>query len=100
MAGRYWLGQSLVSDLIETERPLIESSRGVGGKLAFGLTARERDVVTMVVSGWSNREIAAKCTVSEETIKHHLTHIFEKVGASNRLKLAMIATQRGISSRP
>src|SRR5687767_158242 len=98
MAGRYWLGQTLVSDLIETVRPLIDSSKAAGGKLAFGLTAREQNVVTMVMSGRSNREIADKCTVSEETIKHHLTHIFEKMGASNRLELAMIASQHGIRS--
>ena len=98
MAGQYWLGQTLVSDLIETVRPLIDSSKAAGGKLAFGLTAREQSVVTMVMSGRSNREIADKCTVSEETIKHHLTHIFEKMGASNRLELAMIATQHGIRS--
>jgi two-component system, NarL family, nitrate/nitrite response regulator NarL len=98
MAGRYWLGQTLVSDLIESVRPLIDSSRSGSGKSAFGLTSREQDVVTMVVSGCSNKEIAQKCTVSEETIKHHMTHIFEKVGASNRLELAMIATRHGIRS--
>jgi DNA-binding NarL/FixJ family response regulator len=98
MAGRYWLGQTLVSDLIESVRPLIDSSKSGSGRAAFGLTSREQDVVTMVVSGCSNKEIAQKCTVSEETVKHHLTHIFEKVGASNRLELAMIATRHGIRS--
>src|SRR5688500_6671687 len=98
MAGRYWLGQTLVTDLIESVRPLIDSSKHGGGRAVFALTSREQDVLTMVVSGCSNKEIAQKCTVSEETIKHHLTHIFEKVGASNRLELAMIATQHGIRS--
>lgn len=96
MAGQYWLGQTLVTDLIETVRPLIQSSRAAGGELAFGLTARERDVLTLVVAGWPNKEIACKCKVSEETIKHHLTRMFAKVGASNRLELAMVATQRGL----
>ena len=50
MAGRYWLGQTLVSDLLETVRPLIQSSGAPGGRLAYGLTPRERQVLTMVAS--------------------------------------------------
>lgn len=97
MAGEYWLGQTLVTDLIETVRPLIKSSRAPGGELAFGFTPRERDVLALVIAGCPNKEIACKCNVSEETIKHHLTRMFAKVGASNRLELAMVATQRGLN---
>jgi DNA-binding NarL/FixJ family response regulator len=46
LAGRYWLGQTLVTDLLETVRPLIQSSKAAGGRLAFGLTPREREVLT------------------------------------------------------
>lgn len=96
LAGRYWLGQTLVTDFIEMVRPLIHASRTAGGQLAFGLTAREREVLTLVAAGFPNKEIARRCTVSEETIKHHLTRIFKKVGASNRLELAMVATRSGL----
>jgi two-component system, NarL family, nitrate/nitrite response regulator NarL len=98
MAGRYWLGQTLVSDFIEMVRPLIQSSKAAGGELAFGLTRREREVLTMVAAGCANKEIAHKCAVSEETIKHHLTRMFDKVGASNRLELAMVATRNGLDT--
>jgi two-component system, NarL family, nitrate/nitrite response regulator NarL len=98
MAGRYWLGQTLVSDFIEMVRPLIQSSKAAGGELAFGLTRREREVLTMVAAGYPNKEIAHKCAVSEETIKHHLTRMFDKVGASNRLELAMVATRNGLDT--
>jgi len=96
MAGRYWLGQTLVSDLLETVRPLIESSSAAGGRLTYGLTPRERQVLTMVAAGCSNKEIAGQCGISAQTIKHHLTRMFEKLGVSNRLELAMIATERGL----
>jgi DNA-binding CsgD family transcriptional regulator len=43
----------------------------------------------MVVAGCGNREIAQKFALSEETVKHHLTRVFAKVGASNRVELAM-----------
>jgi two-component system, NarL family, nitrate/nitrite response regulator NarL len=98
MAGGYWLGQTLMADLIEMVRPLIQSSRAAGGKLAFGLTPRERQVLAMVAAGYPNKEIACKCAVSEETVKHHLTHMFHKVGASNRVELAVVATQNGLDA--
>jgi two-component system nitrate/nitrite response regulator NarL len=96
MAGRYWLGQTLVSDLMETVRPLIESSGAAGGRLAYGLTPRERQVLTMVAAGYSNKEIAGQCGISAQTIKHHLTRMFDKLEVSNRLELAMIANERGL----
>lgn len=100
MAGQYWLGQTLVTDLVETMRPLIASAKRPSGTLAFGLTPRECEVVGMVVAGYSNREIAQRCGVSEETIKHHLTRIFVKAGASNRLELTMKAAQNGFTATP
>ena len=98
LAGQYWLGQTLVTHLVETMRPLIVSAKGTSGKLAFGLTAREREVVGMVVAGYSNKEIGQRCGISEETIKHHLTRIFAKAGASNRLELTMKAAQQGFQA--
>ena len=47
----------------------------------------------MVAAGCSNKEIARQCAISEQTIKHHLTRIFDKIGVSNRLELAMVAAQ-------
>jgi DNA-binding NarL/FixJ family response regulator len=52
--------------------------------------ARDRDHV-LRRAGLSNREIARKLSLSEDTVKHHLTNIFNKMGASNRLELALFA---------
>jgi two-component system, NarL family, nitrate/nitrite response regulator NarL len=95
LAGKRWLDRSLVGDLMDlvgTSRP---QSAGVVQQ-PFGLTRREREVLVHVVAGDGNKEIARKCAVSEETVKHHLTRIFDKVGASNRLELALVATKRGL----
>jgi two-component system nitrate/nitrite response regulator NarL len=95
MAGEYWVGQSLMPDLMELVR-----TGGRPGAVAendpFGLTPREREVLGLVAAGYANKEIARTCAVSEETIKHHLTRMFDKVGASNRLELARVATQAGL----
>jgi two-component system, NarL family, nitrate/nitrite response regulator NarL len=96
MAGQCWLEQTLVTHLLETVRPLIQSSTATGGNLGYGLTPRERQVLEMVVAGCPNKEIARACSVSEQTIKHHLTRVFDKVGASSRVELVMIATRQGL----
>jgi len=98
LGGQYFLGRALLTDFMETVRPLIDSSRAQGGKLAFGLTPREREVLTLVSAGHANKEIARRCAVSEETVKHHLTRIFGKVGASNRTELAMLAARAGLDT--
>jgi len=97
-AGQYFLGRTVMNEFIEAVRPLIESSRAQGGKLAFGLTPREREVLALVAGGCANKEVARQCGVSEETVKHHLTRIFDKVGVSNRTELAMIAARHGLDA--
>lgn len=54
------------------------------GKVAFGLTAREHEVLILIVSGLTNKEIAKRLCVSESTIKTHVSHILRKLGESNR----------------
>jgi DNA-binding NarL/FixJ family response regulator len=95
-AGQYWLEQTLVTDLLETVRPLIQASSAAGGQFSYGLTPRERQIVAMVVAGAANKEIARACSVSEQTVKHHLTRIFDKVGATSRVELAMLALRQGL----
>lgn len=96
LAGRYWIGQALMTELLDTMRPLIQSAREGPSPLPWKLTARERQVLAMVAAAHGNKEIARRFNVSEETIKHHLTRLFAKVGASTRLELAMLATRHGI----
>ena len=97
MGGQYWFGQAHVSHLLEVVRPLLQSSNTLqGASMPVRLTARERQVLNFVVAGYSNKEIALQCSVSEQTVKHHLTRMFDKVGASNRLELAMVAARHGL----
>jgi DNA-binding NarL/FixJ family response regulator len=59
------------------------------------LTNREIDVLSHVASGNRNRDIARRLYVSEETVKAHIKHIMEKLGASDRLHAMVIAVRRG-----
>jgi len=58
---------------------------------ACALTAREWEVVAAVAGGKSNRQVATELAISEKTVKHHLTHIFDKLGLSSRLAVALFA---------
>jgi two-component system, NarL family, nitrate/nitrite response regulator NarL len=51
------------------------------------------DIVSAVIGGGANREIATQYGIGERTVKHHLTNIFDKLGLSNRLELAMFALE-------
>ena len=94
MAGQHWIGREAVSDLVQALRSYPEPSPPPRSR--FGLTARELEITSAVVSGFSNREIAEKFVLSPDTVKHHLTNIFDKVGASNRLELALFAVHHGL----
>jgi two-component system nitrate/nitrite response regulator NarL len=91
MAGQHWIGRDAVSDLVEALREQMRAPPEKPARDRFGLTKRELEITSAVVSGLSNREIAGKLSLSEDTVKHHLTNIFNKMGASNRLELALFA---------
>jgi two-component system, NarL family, nitrate/nitrite response regulator NarL len=91
MDGQYWVGREGVANLVQTLRRMIAAAAEQPAKKTFGLTKRELEIVGTIVSGYSNKEIAKKFTISEDTVKHHLTNIFNKTGVSSRLELALFA---------
>jgi len=92
MKGEYWVGRESVSDLVQFLREGAQETRQKEPlRKNFGLTPRELEVVAAVVGGYTNRDVAQKFSISEDTVKHHLTNIFDKLGVSNRLELALFA---------
>ena len=63
-------------------------------KDASPLSHRERQVVELVSQGFKNKEIAQRMFISEQTVKNHMHNIFDKVGVSDRLELALYAIHR------
>ena len=63
------------------------------------LSARERGVLRLVAAGQSNRQIAQTLSISERTVKFHVTAIFNKLGADNRAQAVAIAAERGLLRR-
>jgi DNA-binding NarL/FixJ family response regulator len=94
MAGGYWVGRECVGDLIEKVRERKAAQELAGRGPTLGLTPRELQIVAAVVAGCSNGDIAHKFSISAKTVKHHLTNVFDKIGVSNRLELALFAVHR------
>jgi DNA-binding NarL/FixJ family response regulator len=99
MEGQYWVGRGSVTDLVEALRSAAASPTAERPEKAFGITARELEVIGAVTAGLSNKDIAAKFQITEDTVKHHLTNIYDKLGVSNRLELALFAIHHSLVAK-
>ena len=88
--GDYWIGGKRVVNLVTALHDLMQQAV-VPQRKTYGLTPRELEVVGCIVEGCSNRDIAKQFSLSEETVKRHLSNIFDKTGVSTRLELALFA---------
>jgi len=87
IAGEYWVGCESVSNLVQHLRTLMQSSQ-------LGLTPRELGIVSAVVAGYTNNEIAEYFKISAHTVKLYLFRMFDKWGVSTRLELAQFWAER------
>ena len=90
MNGEYWVGHGRIDDLLKTIRE-VERAPLRDPSPASRLTRRELQVIAAVVEGAGNKDIGATLGLSEQTVKNHLSNIFDKLGVSNRLELALYA---------
>jgi len=93
--GQYWLEGRPVQNLVQVLRDLAAQTAPPPRK-TFGLTARELEVVALITEGSTNKHIAQTFGISEETVKRHLTNIFNKLGVGNRLELALFALNHSL----
>jgi two-component system, NarL family, nitrate/nitrite response regulator NarL len=98
MAGQHWVAQDHVSDLI---RSMQEPKAPPNGRHAPAatLTKRELQIVRAIVDGATNKDVGQRFGLSEQTVKNHMSHIFDKVGVSNRLELALYALHHRLIDR-
>jgi two-component system, NarL family, nitrate/nitrite response regulator NarL len=96
MSGQYWIGREAVGDIVDFMRT---NASGEKAPRNFGLTKREMEILAAIVAGLSNKEIARRFALSEDTVKHHLTNIFDKVGVASRLELALFAINNHLAEQ-
>jgi DNA-binding NarL/FixJ family response regulator len=94
LSGDYWIGGERVANLVSALNDLMNKAATEPERKTYGLTPRELEVTACIVEGCSNRDVARQFAISEETVKRHLSNIFDKTGVSTRLELALFAIAR------
>ena len=100
VAGQYWVGRDVVTDIVRHLRERAMAAARRRPSPAERLTGRERGIVALVAAGASNREVAQKLSLAEDTVKHHISNIFDKLGVSNRAEMAAYAASHGLAEPP
>jgi two-component system, NarL family, nitrate/nitrite response regulator NarL len=122
LAGDYWVSRAMIThfvnlmrkgesadltksteNLVQPESALPGGPTKAGSSQApevsrFGLTRRETQVISALVDGQTNKDIANTYGISEYTVKHHLTSVYDKLGVYNRVELVLFAMNHGLSA--
>jgi DNA-binding NarL/FixJ family response regulator len=126
LAGHFWVSRAMITDFVQLIRQgkgaaasttadnLIQAETGQATKLTagatspqvegdtarFGLTRRETQIIGALVDGQTNKDIAGSFGISEYTVKHHLTSVYDKLGVYNRVELVLFAMSHGLCPAP
>jgi DNA-binding NarL/FixJ family response regulator len=124
LAGHFWVSRAMITDFVHlirqckaTAAPLtaensvgaekiqatrspasVNSSQLEAKTSKFGLTRRESQIIGALVDGQTNKDMANTFGISEYTVKHHLTSIYDKLGVFNRVELVLFAMSHGLCS--
>ena len=95
--GEMWMDPRMSSALVD-ELSHMEGDTDVGSvRQENGLTERELEIVRLVASGYKNKEVGSALSISERTVKTHLTNVFQKLGVRDRVGLVMYALKHGLA---
>ncbi|MBI1788896.1 MAG: response regulator transcription factor [Acidobacteria bacterium] len=96
-SGEIWLDSHTTAAVMrQFSAPLDVAPSGTRDRERSPLSQREREIVTLVAQGFKNKEMAEKMFISEQTVKNHLHNIFDKLGVSDRLELALYAIHKNL----
>lgn len=95
--GEIWLDNHLTGEVVDAFKKSAELGQRRDKPL---LSDREMEVVQLVAQGFCNREIGEKLSISEQTVKNHLHNLFDKLGVSGRLELALYAIHHRLIDQP
>lgn len=96
VAGQYWINHKGVSEIVQYLQMLAAMLDQKAQLQARNLSRQQQQVVEAILAGCSNKEIAQEMSISERTVKYHLTRIFEKFGVSGRMELASFSLKNKV----
>jgi DNA-binding NarL/FixJ family response regulator len=100
-AGEIWLDSHTTAAVIRqfsspSDFPAVHASNGKSTRERAQLSQREREIIILIAQGYKNKEIAEKMFITEQTVKNHLHNVFDKLGVSDRLELALYAIHNSL----
>jgi two-component system, NarL family, nitrate/nitrite response regulator NarL len=103
-AGEIWLDSTTTAAVIRqfaspSEFPAAHAN-GKPSRERAQLSQREREIIVLIAQGYKNKEIAEKMFITEQTVKNHLHNVFDKLGVSDRLELALYAIHNSLHLKP
>lgn len=95
--GETWLNQALLTNLLKnSDAPGVKSTNGNHGPAPETITPREVEVISLIGKGLKSKIIAERLSISEATVRHHLSSIYGKLGVDDRLNLVIYAFEKGL----
>ena len=103
-AGEIWLDSNTTAAVIRqfaspSDFPAAHNN-GKPTRERAQLSQREREIIVLIAQGYKNKEIAEKMFITEQTVKNHLHNVFDKLGVSDRLELALYAIHNSLHVKP
>ena len=100
-SGEIWLDSHTTAAVIRqfsspSDFPAVHASNGKSTRERAQLSQREREIIILIAQGYKNKEIAEKMFITEQTVKNHLHNVFDKLGVSDRLELALYAIHNSL----
>jgi DNA-binding NarL/FixJ family response regulator len=97
--GEAWIDPVLTADALRRAARAEQESAAEMTRIS-ALTPREREVVALVGEGLKNRQISDRLNISEATVRHHLTSVFDKIEVGDRFELALYAYRHRLAKIP
>jgi DNA-binding NarL/FixJ family response regulator len=100
-AGEAWIDRTMMANVLArlSRARLVPQDDPQAAKIAL-LSDREREVIGLIGKGLKNKEIAARLSITETTVRHHLSSIYSKLQVSDRLELTIFAYQHCLAELP
>jgi DNA-binding NarL/FixJ family response regulator len=104
-AGEIWLDSNTTAAVIRQfasplDPTLAQVAANAKPRERAQLSQREREIIVLIAQGYKNKEIAEKMFITEQTVKNHLHNVFDKLGVSDRLELALYAIHNSLHLKP
>ena len=96
MQGEVWLGKREVAHMAKR----LGDVQAQQVRPRDTLTSREKTIISYLMQGWRNREIARHLSITEQTVKNHLRTVYDKLGVSDRLELVLYAIHQRLELPP